>query len=146
MSLTDKEFEFLLSIKKKFSNESILALGPPPQKWTRELYSTDTKEFFQLDYLRGSIEISKFTLNNRYRTAIVLVRLDSRGIHNNPDEVGGQKFNGPHVHIYSEKFGDKVAYPISKINLLESFTMDEALVKLLEYINVTDIPSIQSTI
>lgn len=143
MSISNEEFNYLITLQKEFEGNQEISLGPPPVSWTRSLVGVSQREFFLLDYRRGSIEFSKFTLNNRYRTAIVLLRFDSSGIHRNPPERGGELFQGPHFHIYDEEFDDRVAYPISELKLSETFSPEEAISKFLDYINVTNIPAIQ---
>ena len=126
--------------KKIFKEKDELVLGPPPLQWSRDVVSVDKREIFILDFYRGYFEVKKYTYNSRYRQSIVLARLDSMGRHTNPD---GEIFEGPHIHIYTEGFDDKFAYPVSKIGLDDKFEIDEGLSTLLKYINVEDIPTIK---
>lgn len=144
--LTQSEFDQLVHIEKIFKENSSLTLGPAPIKWTRDIISSDRKETFLLDFIRGSLEIKKYTYNKRYRQSIVLLRICSTGRHSNPQILGGECFNGPHVHVYKEGYGDKVAYSINTIGINDGFTMDGALKALLDYFNVIAQPSIQTTI
>jgi len=142
MSITQPEFDYLIQLKKEFQKRDELLLGPAPLKWSRDIISLFSKDAFLLDYYRGSLEIKKYTYNKRYRTSIPLVRFDSFGRHTNPD---GQKFVGPHIHIYKEGFDDKFAYPIDSIGADLSTSMQEVLVKFLKYCNIQNIPPIQLT-
>jgi hypothetical protein len=143
MSLTNIEYAFLLGLEKEFEDRTNIVLGPAPLRWERALVAPSTKDLFQLNFYRGSIEILKYTYNNTYRKSIVLARYDSMGRHTNPD---GTQFSGPHVHIYDEKFGDKIAHPISILGLIPSSAIDECLLNFLKYFNVKDIPSVQSSL
>lgn len=153
MSLSDSEFQYIIKLEKEFEESDGIKIGPAPIKWSRGIKSTDKKETFILDFHRGSFEVKKFTANNRYRQSIVLVRFDSLGIHTNPDiicddgvTVAGITFNGPHFHIYKNGYGTSIAYPISTLGLKDNFDITEAIYKVLEYINIKKIPSIQSTL
>ena len=68
------------------------------------------------------------------------MRYDNGGRHTNPD---GKSFDGPHVHFYKEGFGDKFAYPIEKIEVQNSDSMEEVLGKLLHFCNVRKKPTIE---
>lgn len=146
MNLPSKEFDYLLGLEKSFINDTSIVLGPPPQRWTRELVALSQREYFQLDYRRGTIEIKKMSLNNRYRSSIVLVRLCSNGIHTNPENVGGETFMGAHVHLYSEEYGDRIAYPVSKLGLADHFPVVDGFYSFLKYCNISGIPAIQTAI
>jgi hypothetical protein len=141
MSITQAEYDFLIKQEKVFEDTiQPISLGPAPIQWTRQVNSISTKEIFQLDFYRGSFELTRFTYNKRYRQTIILIRYDSRGRHTNPD---GQYFDGPHVHFYREGFNDKFAYPISEIGCLETDTMEDILIKLFAYCSVKKYPSIE---
>ena len=104
-----------------------------------------SKDIFLLDFHRGTIEISKYTYNKRFRQTIIMLRYDAKGRHTNPppDE---KTFDGPHVHIYKEGYDDKFAYPISEIGVNENDSMEGVLVKFLNFCNVKNLPATQITI
>ena len=114
MALTQAEYDFLMNEEKEFENLDPINLGPAPIEWTREINSKFSKETFLLDFYRGSFELTKYTINKRYRQTIILLRYDSKGRHTNPD---GELFDGPHVHFYREGFNDKFAFPISDLDV-----------------------------
>jgi len=145
MILDQKNFDYLLSLEKKFEDlGERLLLGPPPIKWSRNLVSiNEGGEAFILDFYRGRIELQKYVFNKRYRKCIILVRLCSQGKHTNPD---GKSFDGPHVHVYSEGYDDKIAYPISKIGITDIARKDLAMIEFFSYCNIKDYPSIQLSI
>ena len=131
--LKQEEVDFLINMEKEFEDQSTILLFPAPLQWTRKLKSTTTNDTFLLDFYRGSFRIQKYTYNHRYRQTIVIFRFDSYGTHTNPDD---EVVSGPHIHIYKEGFGDKFAYPASKINVVESDPMEIVLHKVLLYCKV----------
>ena len=143
MIITDSEYLHLIELEKSFKEQKVLQVGPPPIQWSRDIIATNKSEFFLLDGYRGSFEVKKYTFNKRYRQVIILIRLDSLGRHTNPD---GTIFDGPHIHLYKEGFGDKFAFPVNKIGLKKPFKIEDGLIKLLKYCNVINIPSIQSSV
>lgn len=67
-------------------------------------------ESFLLDIWRGTLRLTKLKLQNRVRTAIVLVRLDVDGApHTNPN---GERLSGTHLHLFKEGYDDRWAYPV----------------------------------
>ncbi len=143
MSLTQAEFDFIIGQPKQFEDKiTPIELGPAPISWSRKILSLNSNDVFLLDFYRGSFELSRFTFNKRYRQTIILFRYDQGGRHTNPD---GQTFNGPHIHIYREGFGDKFAFPISEIGILDTDTIESIFNKLMRYSNVSRIPSVELT-
>ena len=106
--LTQKEAEDLIGMKKKFFNRDKLVLNEPFDMMI-ELISENKEATFILDLRQGSINLTKIRYQKRYEVTIPLVRYDSRGVHQNPPEAGGEIIKGPHLHIYREGFSDKVA-------------------------------------
>lgn len=141
MLLAQEEFQHLIKLKKQFQEEDQILLD---SIWSRDIISLESKDIFILDYYIGRIEIKKFTYNNRYKKVITLLRFDSSGRHTNPD---GQIFNGPHVHIYREDYGDKFAFPVSEIGIDENnLNNAEVLKNFLKYCNVVKCPTIPLTL
>jgi hypothetical protein len=140
VSLSQNEVDHLLRLKKKFQDDAAIDLGPHPIEWSRNIISIESKDAFILDYRRASIELKKYTLNKRYRTAIVLLRYDSIGRHTNPPGTDEKKFDGPHVHLFREGYDDKWAFPISVLGLNSDPTIVDVLGKLLDYCNVIERP------
>ena len=141
MGITQTEFDFLMSQDKAFDDIiSPVQLGPAPIQWTRQLNSISTKEVFLLDFYRGSFEISKYTVNKRYRQTVILLRYDNGGRHTNPD---GVLFEGPHVHLYRDGYNDKFAFPVSEIGVTSSDSMETVFKKILHFCNVKKFPTIE---
>lgn len=140
MAITQKEYDFLMSQDKEFDDIiSPIELGPAPIHWTRKISSASTKDIFLLDFHRGSFEISRYTINKRYRQTLIMVRYDNKGRHTNPD---GVSFDGPHIHLYKEGYSDKFAYPIEEVGILEEDTMEEVFNKIMHLCNIKKYPSV----
>lgn len=141
MAITQSEYDFLMNQTKVFDDSlTPIELGPAPIHWTRQINSLSSKDVFLIDFHRGSIEISNYTINKRYRQSIILLRYDKDGRHTNPD---GEKLEGPHIHLYKEGYNDKFAYPISVIGIEVSDQMETVFMKILYFCNVKNIPSIE---
>lgn len=141
-NLTDKEFKYLLSLEKELIDIGELDFSAW-RRWVRELKSITTKDIFLVDYNRLNIEIKKITLQNRYRQSTVLIRYDHWWTHRNPDGTDWKLLEWPHVHIYKEWFDDKWAFPLSILDLTWEEVIEDILEKILEYINVKNIPTIK---
>lgn len=73
MAITQAEYEFLMGQDKAFDDlASSILLGPAPVQWTKQINSLTSKEIFLLDFYRGSFELSKYTINKRYRQTIIM--------------------------------------------------------------------------
>ena len=141
MALTQAEFDFLMSEDKLFDDlASPVQLGPAPIHWTRQINTVVTKEIFLLDFYRGSFELSKYTINKRYRQTVIFLRYDNGGRHTNPD---GVLFKGAHVHLYREGFNDKFAFPVSEIDVDNSDSMETVFTKIMHFCNVKKFPNIE---
>ena len=136
--LKQQDFERLLKLPKKFSTDDILDISIAPSNWTRKVISIESDDEFLMDFYRGSYDLSRFTINKRYKTNIVLLRFDSGGMHKNPDE---KTIKGAHIHIYKEGYGDKFAYPITDFGITKSnYTIKEIFIMLLKFCNFVEIP------
>ena len=141
MAITQAEFDFLMKEDKLFDDlSSPIQLGPAPIQWTRQINAVATKEVFLLDFFRGSFEVSKYTVNKRYRQTVILLRYDNGGRHTNPD---GVLFEGAHVHLYREGYNDKFAFPVSEIGVDKSDSMDAVFSKIMHFCNVKKFPIIE---
>jgi hypothetical protein len=141
MSITQKEYDFLMVQDKEFDDLiPPIQLGPAPIQWTRQIKSPTIKEIFQLDFYRGSFELTKYTINKRHRQTIIMLRYDNGGRHTNPD---GVILEGSHVHLYREGYNDKFAYPISEIGITNSDSMEIVFNKIMQFCNVKKFPIIE---
>lgn len=141
MGITQAEYDFLMVQNKSFDDlVSPIQLGPAPLQWVRQINSLTSKEIFLLDFYRGSVELSKYTINNRYRQTIIMLRYDNGGRHTNPD---GILFEGPHVHLYREGYNDKFAFAASEVNITSTDTMEQVFKKIMHFCNVKQVPTIE---
>lgn len=141
MGITQAEYIFLMEQDKIFEDPiTPIQLGPAPLQWVRQINSLTSKEVFLLDFYRGSFELSKYTINKRYRQTVIMLRYDNDGRHTNPD---GVFFEGAHVHLYREGFNDKFAFPISKMNVSSTDTIEEIFKKILHFCNIKQMLTIE---
>lgn len=141
MGITQAEYDFLMRQDKSFDDLiSPVQLGPAPLQWIRQINSMTSKEVFLLDFYRGSFELSKYTINERYRQTIIMLRFDNCGRHTNPD---GVFFEGPHVHLYREGYNDKFAFPVSEVNVSNTDTMEQVFKKIMHFCNIKKLPTIE---
>ena len=141
MSITQAEYNFLIKQEKVFDNQlTSIQLGPAPIHWMRQINSLTTKDIFFLDFYRGSFELSKYTINKRYRQTIIMLRYDNAGRHTNPD---GVLFEGRHIHLYREGYNDKFAFSVSEIGITDVNGMEIVFNKIMQFCNVIKFPSIE---
>lgn len=144
--LSAAEFDFLINLNKFFEKEKleINLAGSQDQRsrWTECVLDSTLKHKFLLHYNRASLSFRycKYSFNFNHKNIITLLRFCSDCIHTNPPEKGGETFIGrPHVHIYDEDYGDKIAYPVSSIGIPDNVdTTDINLVftKFIEYCKI----------
>jgi len=141
MAISQSEYDFLMAQEKYFDDPfSPIQLGPSPIQWARQIHSRENKELFLLDFYRGSFELTKYTVNKRYRQTVILLRYDNAGRHTNPD---GVFFEGRHVHLYREGFNDKFAFPISEVGVADTDSIDTVFSKIMHFCNVKRFPIIE---
>ena len=104
------------------------------------LFSIDRHEAFILDIRKSERKTIKCSLQNRARSTIVLARLDLHASpHTNPD---GTRVGGNHLHLYSDKFGDKVANELPPQLLANGDGTYETLLCFMDYCNIIYKPNI----
>jgi hypothetical protein len=139
--LTNSEFETLRNMKKGFEDNDPIIIPDQGGKINRTLQSKISEERFLLQIERGRINLKKVKYQAMYQ-ATVLLRIDLTGPrHCNPD---GEFIECPHIHIYSEKYGDKWAYPLENFISYEDENLSTLLQNFLVYFNVEEIPRILS--
>ncbi|XDD53041.1 hypothetical protein AB3N62_11155 [Leptospira sp. WS4.C2] len=111
--LTDTDVAELIDLEKHVEVDEKYAFPEINEKVHISLLSSDKREKFFLDINRGSIDLRRVTYQTRSKIIYPLVRLDISGRnHRNPD---GKELGVPHVHVYSQGFSDKWAYPPEEI-------------------------------
>ena len=142
MGLTQEEADLLIGLPKKFESDDLLELGNVPLNYTRRLLSMNGREEFFFDVRRGSLNLKKYTLQNRARTIETLVRVDIHGPpHRNPD---GQVIPCPHIHIYKEGYNDKWAYPLTTHPFRDPEDIIITFEDFARFCNIVEYPDIQS--
>lgn len=130
--MTDKEFQYLMSLKKIFKKEAV-DLPKNGQYDTYDLESIGAREKFYLDVdRRGKIELSRFKLQNRYAaTKLPLVRIDiDSPPHLNPD---GTRTSRNHIHIYREVENDTGNLPWAfDLEKFEEIKFDKGKISFME--------------
>lgn len=141
MDLSQAEADALLSMEKHRVDDAVWNFPQPGQKIAIPLLSFDKREGFVLDVARGSIKLTKATLQHRARQALVLLRLDIEGApHRNPD---GEEIPCPHLHIYREGYGDRCAIAAPRELIGAADSLDQILVSFMQRCNVTRLPIVQ---
>lgn len=125
--LSDALIKRLISVDKLLDNPRCASYREPEpgKKVEVPLHSAENPRIsFALGLFQG-IRSSKVTLDfdstrkvsmHTRRASHTLVRVDLGEVrHTNPD---GQVIDGPHIHIATEEYGDRMAYPLSEQNIL----------------------------
>jgi hypothetical protein len=109
--LTQSEADLLIQTAKVPASEQTYTYPCAGGSVCVPLVSEDHRENFLLDVSRGRIDLLKGKYQTRAKQVVVLVRLDFGDSvrHTNPD---GETFEGPHLHLYRQGFGDKFAVPV----------------------------------
>lgn len=139
------EADRLIAIPKNFVNKEI-DLPLAGEFRDLEAKSEDEKhKFFVHLNRKGVIELSRCTYQMSYVTREILVRvdLDADKTHRNPSFEGRKNIiiKGPHVHVFREGYGDKIAYPINEIFPdLDPQNYEEAFIAFRHYCNICKSP------
>jgi hypothetical protein len=133
--LTQREADALFSMEKHYLGTDVFSYPSLGGNLRIPLYSTDKREEFFLDVVRGKIELKKNTFQNRARKTAILARIDLAGApHRNPD---GEEIPCPHLHRYREGFSDKWATPLPSC-FSNSEDIQQTLREFLVFCNVHD--------
>lgn len=96
------------------------------------LQSHDGREKFLFNITRKRIALTT-SYQTRARQVFVLARLDFGAPHTNPD---GTKVGAPHLHVYTEEYGDRVAIEIPP-GMLSDVTSGIAILNdFMKYCNI----------
>ena len=151
MALTQAEADMLLHMLKEFlDSEPLQFTKTQPMNYDRLLHSADRREQFVLSIERGRLNRIRLKYQTRARQVIVLARLELNGpAHHNPPESPhrpGQRIAGPHMHLYRENFGDRIAYELADVPDLIVRDLGSGvscLEDFLRFIGVREWPAIQ---
>ena len=110
---TQSEADALMALVKRFVGPPPAVSIPPGADDRYELAAVTGREKFIPDVQRGTLRLSRLTLNERVRASVVLVRLDVDGRpHTNPD---GTSAGRSHPHVYREGFEERWAVPLNEV-------------------------------
>ena len=137
--LAQAEADTLRAIEKLLTNPNSVRI---PEQGTTKIhpvhYFREEKrnDNMSVSTYRGKIDAMKVSYRLLYNNNIVLIRIDThdRTKHINPDKTVIQPMQ-PHIHIYSEQYGDKVAYPLPQ----EFSNANDIIVLLLDFLSYSNI-------
>lgn len=144
--LSQIEADHLITMTKRVETDAPKEFPVQNQRVTYSLISENGTERFLLDINRVGTFRVKISYQNRYKSSIILVRLDVNGRpHINPD---GERISGNHVHLYREGYGTRFAYPAAQIVDPPANQDDphEWLYSFADYIHVVDMPTLTSAL
>ena len=139
--LTQQAADFLAQVAKVITSAEVILVPSAggSQAWEAEDYRGRDK--FHLHMRRGRKVSTKITVQERYHTNEILLRLDIDGAtHSNPD---GTIVPTPHLHIYKEGYDDKWAFLVPPGLDISSGDPTLILINFLKYCGIDPIPSVQ---
>lgn len=143
-NLTQEEVDYLIKTEKYPDRKKAgYTLPLSGETLTIPFHSQEHGEKFSIDIERGRISLKKHKEQLRYKTSIVLVRMDINGKpHKNPD---GNIIGGTHFHLYKE--GSKMSWAVP---LPPRFTdpnnMTLTISQFMDYCNVKEKPKLNRNI
>jgi len=141
MSMTQTEADYLIALPKRFVENDPVELGTPEKTLKRELASLDGRERSLFDAWSSGARLGNYTLQNRARTIVILVRVDVGETleHTNPD---GVLVSGPHIHMYREGYDDKFASPLDQHSFHNSADIVITFQDFAQFCRIQDLPPI----
>lgn len=142
--ISQAEADELIAMEKVRTDDEMYEYPGFGGKVIIPLVSRDQREDFMLDIERSRINLLKGKYQNRVRSAIILVRLDSGGSpHRNPDD---SEIGCPHLHLYREGYGDKWAFPSSPGDFPHITDIWGSLFDFMRYCNIVKPPNIDRSL
>lgn len=138
--LSQAAADHLARIAKQITSARVVIVPTAGGQGAWEATAT-RQETFHLHMRRGRKVTSQVTLQERYETNEILLRLDVDGpTHANPD---GTVVPTPHLHIYCEGYDDKWAFPVPPDLDISSGDAALLLITFLAYCGISPIPPVQ---
>lgn len=142
--ITQAEADELIALEKHRVDSQIWNYPALGGSINISLTSMNRSKSFILDITRGRVHLSKTSLQNRYTSTTVLVRLDVGGPrHRNPDL---RRIRSPHLHIYTEGYGDRWAFSVPSERFRDLSDATQTLEDFMKYCNIVTPPIIQGGI
>lgn len=134
--LTQQEANSLIeSLKILLIKNRLINFPNPGESLLLECKDGNNNKYI-IDVARGRRKPSKATFQNRYNKSIVLLRVDIDGPpHDNPN---GEEVECPHIHIYSEGYDDKWAYPLDQKLKTNPEDLIQVLIDFFTYNNISN--------
>lgn len=145
--IEQKLADYFIGLKKTKADDSIYDLRNPKVQIPLIGHSQPQEEFI-LDINKNTIRLEKYTVQNRVRKSIGLIRVDfGVGGHTNPDR---SIILGPHIHVYREGYDLKWAYSLPFTSTTGIFVDQGNLLanlgQLYSLCNIVEPPQIQGTL
>lgn len=138
--LSQTAADYLARIAKQITSARVVLVPSPGGRAAWEA-STSDREAFHLHMRRGRKLSSQMTLQERFETNEILLRLDIDGPpHANPD---GTVVPTPHLHIYREGYDDKWAFAVPPDLDIAAGDPAQVLINFLVYCGVSPVPPVQ---
>lgn len=111
MTVLEQEVaEHLLKLPKHYTGGAVINFPSVGGRIEYDLFSKDNRERFIMMVNQKKV-VLYYTFQARARNCYVLARLDYGAPHLNPD---GKRIGSPHLHLYSEEYGDRYAVELPK--------------------------------
>ncbi len=111
--LTQEQADYYLYVRKVRAEEQYYDIAQDLARWHKFRVALKAKEVkdnsFFLDISQKKVILKVKCQFRSVNQNVILARLDLHGSHRNPD---GTEIGAPHLHLYSQEFGDKVAVPV----------------------------------
>lgn len=144
--LTQQEAARLLAVEKHRADDTTYEYPRSGGRVAIPLVSADGRDEFLLDINRGSISLIKVSYQTRWRQIHGLVRLCLNGApHRNPPDLGGERVDCPHLHVYREGYGLRYAAPVTDEDFPNVADLWAAFEDFLAFCVVSRKPYVQSS-
>jgi hypothetical protein len=139
--LSQEAADHLAQVAKQITSARVIVIPASGKRMEWQASADQEKHRFYLNMRRGLKVPTQLTLQERYETNEILLRLDIDGPpHGNPD---GTVVPTPHLHIYREGYDAKWAFPVPPDLDISSVDPLQVLVNFLLYCGITPIPPVQ---
>lgn len=139
--LSQEAADYLARIAKEITSANVLVIPTTGTQADWEATSITGREHFYLHMRRGRKVVTQQTLQERFESNEILLRLDIDGpTHSNPD---GTVVPTPHLHVYRAGFDDKWAFHVPAELDVSGGSPTEVLLQFLGYCGVAPIPPVQ---
>lgn len=138
LKLTQAEAERLLTMLKRTLKEKV-DFPTKGDSVEFDVVGDTNRDIFAINMFRGKRNVQKYNIGARIKKNGVLLlelHVNPGNVHINPN---GEKILGSHWHIYSEKYGRRMAFPAK----VEDDTFVETSIEFLKKFNVIERPDVR---